>query len=572
MLWKDGYMGVADAKGKILIAPDTYHEIGYNIGDDGKVRFLCITRDGGSSICDEKGELIVHTEYFLIVPKGKGKDFYYEISDGNASGKMDINGNIITPISGKKSAMLKQVKSDDKTYFIWRDIHNKCFVKDSDGNIVIEPTYDLIGFYNNHFTVWKGQYMGLINNKGEIIVPTDKHFISIGPLENYIVATTLDDKQAIYGYDGNEIYPAIHKKVGLHVKKIYEGNDSIISFRDAIGCLGVKDLKGNILVQPIYDDMNFIESDLGFYFLVFKNGKVGMQDLSGNLIFEPEYKGFKIHDDKDNPFFFISTGYMGIADIDGNIIINPEIFDEITFDPQKKQFTGITGKRRCVFSNTGKLLSDNKRDVQKEEYIDLADAAFEKEKYKKAAEFYGKAIAILPSASLYFNRGVSYYNPGKYIEAINDFYQTLNSNPSERLRDRSLDLIGKAEHYQEQKEYNQAQLASAIFGLAMTGVNYAIQSKSKPSYQRSNNTSSGYSSSSTSSNRSNNSQSGSVAKPKQKCGICGGKGSIVEYAPNYGIAEEKWCDECGKKVAAGHYHKTCTYCHGTGENRISQYC
>lgn len=563
LLWKDGYMGVADVKGKILIAPDKYFEIGENIGDDGKVRFMCVQYDGGSSVYDNKGELLVHTDFFLTVPKGKGKDAYYEISDGNASGKMDLNGNIIEPIFDKKTAMLKQVESDSKTYSIWRDQNNKYFVKDSDGNIIVDPIYDRIGFHNNHFVVGKGRYTGLINNRGKIIVPPDKYF-TVAVLEKYVVATTSDDKQAIFSLDGDEIFPAIHKKVALDVKKIYEGKDSIVSFRDAIGCWGVKDLSGNILVEPIYDDLNYIESDLGFYFLVFKNGKVGLQDLSGNLILEPEYIGIELHSDKEFPFFYINTGYMGIADLDGNIIINPEIFEEISYNSQKQQFTGIIGKRKCVFSNNGKLLSDNKRQIQAEEFTDLADTAFEKKNFKKAAELYGEAIALSPCASLYFNRGVSYYNAYKYIEAINDFYQTLNSNPSDRLRKRSLDLIAKAEHYQEQKEYNQGQLASAIFGLAMTGVNYAVQSKPKGKYSRINNTSTRISSSSSYHN-SEDIQNSSVTKQKHKCGICGGKGSTVEYAPTYGIADEKWCDDCAKKVVNGHYHKTCTYCHGTGE-------
>lgn len=570
MLWKDGFMGVADMKGKILITPNKYNAIGKNIGEDGKITFTYSIYGGGSGVCNEKGEEIIHTDYYITVPKGKGKGAYYEISDGNGIGKLSLSGEILTPISGKKDAMINQVVSNGMSYYIWRDKNNKCYVKNPEGEIIIEPTYDWIGFYNNHFTVWNGQYMGLVNNKGKIIVPTEDHFVSIGPLEKHIVATTLEDKQALFGYDGKLIFPAIHKQANLEIKKIYNGNDSIISFRDAIGCWGVKDLKGNLLVQPIYDDLNFLESDFGFYFYVFKNGKVGLQDLNGNLIFEPEYKNITISTDKSNPFFFINTGFMGVADLDGNTIINPEMFEEISFNPKNKQFTGTVGKRRCTFSYIGKLLSDNQKQVQKEEYTDLADAEFEKGNYKKAAELYGKAISVSPTASLYFNRGVSYYNASKYYEAIADFNKTLNSNPSERLRDRSLDLIGKAEHYQEQKEYNQMQLASAIFGLAMTGVNYALQSKSKrssnSSYSSPVRSSASSSSSSAPSNYNNRGEdTSSISKQKQKCGFCGGKGSTVEYVANYGIDTEPWCDECGKKVVSGHYHKTCTHCHGTGE-------
>lgn len=566
MLWKDGYMGVADMKGNILIAPDKYNSIGRNVGDDGRITFTYSIYGAGSGVCNEKGESLIHTDFYMTVPKDKGKDFYYEIQDGNGIGKLDRNGNILSPIKGKGTKQINQVQSYGKTYTILRNESNKCFVKNSDGKIIIEPVYDWIGFYNNHFTVWTGQYMGLINTDGKVIVPTAKHFISIGALEKYVVATTLDDKQAIYGYDGKMIFSALHKHVSLDVKNIYEGNDTIVSYRDAVGCWGVKDLNDNILVPPVYDDLNYLESDLGFYFYVFKDGKVGLQDIQGNLIFEPEYKNITISTDKSNPFFFINTGYMGVADIEGNTIITPEIFEKMSFNPKNKQFTGTVGKRICVFSNNGKLISDNHKQVQQEEYTDMADNEFEKGNYKKAAELYGKAINLNPTASLYFNRGVSYYNANKYNEAIADFNRTLNAKPSDRLRDRSLDLIGKAEHYQQQKEYNQMQLASAIFGLAMTGVNYALQSKSNKTSGTSY-TQSSRSSYSSSSSRQSESDVNPSSKPKQKqkCGFCGGKGSVVKYVANYGIDNEPWCDECGKKVVSGHYHQTCTQCKGTGE-------
>lgn len=567
LLWKNGFMGVADMKGNILVSPDKYHSIGRNVGEDGKITFTYSIYGGGSGVCNEKGEEIIHTEYYATLPKGKGKNRYYEITDGNCVGKLDNNGNLLIPITNKVTSQINQVESDGKIFTIWRNESNKCFVKNSKGEILIGPEYDWIGFYNNHFTVWKGQYMGLINTVGKVIVPTDNHYISIGPLEKYITARTLDDKQAIYGYDGKMIFPAIHKHACLDVKKIYEDNDSIISYRDAPRNWGVKNLRGEILVPPVYDDLNYLESDLGFYFYVFKNGKVGLQDLAGNIIFEPEYKGISISKDKNNPFFFINTGYMGIADLDGNVIINPEIFEKISFDPKKKQFTGTAGRRKCIFTNDGKLISDNLNQVKQYEYADLADAEFKKGNYKKAAEWYGKAIAVAPMASFYFNRGVSYYNANKYYEAIADFKKTLDSRPSDRLRDRAIDLIGKAEHYQEQKEYRQMQLASAIFGLAMTGINYAVQSKSKSrkSTSSSYRTSGGSSYSSSSSSSRGDDNGGTTTKQKQKCGFCGGKGSIVKYQSNFGIDNEPWCDECEKKVVSGHYHQTCTHCNGTGE-------
>ena len=52
---------------------------------------------------------------------------------------------------------------------------------------------------------------------------------------------------------------------------------------------------------------------------------------------------------------------------------------------------------------------------------------------------------------------------------------------------------------------------------------------------------------------------------KRKCGICGGKGTVIDDVPNFGIDTHPYCEECGKTVTSGHYHKTCSRCHGKGE-------
>ena len=58
--------------------------------------------------------------------------------------------------------------------------------------------------------------------------------------------------------------------------------------------------------------------------------------------------------------------------------------------------------------------------------------------------------------------------------------------------------------------------------------------------------------------------SSNSSKKQSTCGFCGGKGSTVEYTANYGIEKDFYCDECGKTVTNGHYHRTCTHCGGKG--------
>lgn len=569
ILRKNGFMGVADSDGKIIIKPDTYHEIGKSIGLDDNVTFNFVIYGKGSGVCDKTGKEIIRTTYYTTTFKTKGKDVYYEVTNGNSVGTLNLKGEVITPITNSHDAQITPFAFAGKSLILWRAKNNKMMVTDTNGGVIIEPEYDMIGVYKNYFVVTKGQYQGLLDENGKMIISPDSHYTQIYFMQDYVLGKTLDDNKAIIGYDGELIFPAIHKHVVMNVKQIYTKNDTIISFADmAPGGFGVKDLQGNVLVQPIWDDLNYIESNYGFYFHIFRNRKVGLQDLNGNILLQPEYNNITLCNDKNNPFFWIRTGaYYGVADLQGKIIINPETFEDISFDSKTKQFTGTIGKRKCVFSYDGKLLSDNQPQVQRDEYINQADLAFEEEKYKIAAEYYTKAIAVSPSAVLFFNRGISYYNMDKYTDAISDFRLALKSNPSDRVRDRAIDLIGKAEYYQEQKEIRRLQIVQAIFGVALTGINYAIQSQagytSTPTYNSNYSTQSSNSSSYDS--YSNSSSNSSTSQQKQKCGFCGGKGSTIDYVANFGINEEPWCDECGKRVTSGHYHKKCTHCNGTGE-------
>ena len=57
----------------------------------------------------------------------------------------------------------------------------------------------------------------------------------------------------------------------------------------------------------------------------------------------------------------------------------------------------------------------------------------------------------------------------------------------------------------------------------------------------------------------------SSTRPKSTCGLCSGTGKVVDWTPDYtGKGKSKYCSECGKNVPYGHYHKTCSLCHGKG--------
>ena len=60
------------------------------------------------------------------------------------------------------------------------------------------------------------------------------------------------------------------------------------------------------------------------------------------------------------------------------------------------------------------------------------------------------------------------------------------------------------------------------------------------------------------------SSSSSSSSQASRCGLCGGRGSTIEYTSNYGISKKEYCSQCGKDMMANHYHKTCQLCNGKG--------
>jgi len=49
-----------------------------------------------------------------------------------------------------------------------------------------------------------------------------------------------------------------------------------------------------------------------------------------------------------------------------------------------------------------------------------------------------------------------------------------------------------------------------------------------------------------------------------KCNLCNGSGEVTDDTTNPSFGNTKYCNKCKKTVPAGHYHKQCPSCKGTG--------
>ena len=112
---------------------------------------------------------------------------------------------------------------------------------------------------------------------------------------------------------------------------------------------------------------------------------------------------------------------------------------------------------------------------------------------------------------------------------------------------------------------NQVELVNAISSAALSTVNAFTQKQGGVPVHNGSISTSGRETVTSSSYDSDDTPNNSQKEPsKRKCGVCGGKGSIVEYTAGFGLSTRKYCSDCGKDVDGTHYHKTCTSCHGKG--------
>lgn len=119
----------------------------------------------------------------------------------------------------------------------------------------------------------------------------------------------------------------------------------------------------------------------------------------------------------------------------------------------------------------------------KAEYVAEAETAFRNGKYKKAAKLYSKAIKIENSLTLKFNRGLAYYNGGKYKPAISDFWDVkYSSSADEELKEKADKLMTDAKALQAERDEKRAQAWSTVLGVTLGIMGAALDAASYSTY------------------------------------------------------------------------------------------
>lgn len=185
--------------------------------------------------------------------------------------------------------------------------------------------------------------------------------------------------------------------------------------------------------------------------------------------------------------------------------------------------------------------------------------------YKEAVKKYTQLLEKESRADFYMSRGICQFERHKWKKAISDLEVSLNMEGlSEDSRKEAEMYLKKAKKERRIQLENRANLWSGIAAMALVTTATVIQASNTNNNPQTSQASTVSKTNDDFSDNTNEEKTVNTIKEKSECPICHGAGKIVEYASNFGISDEKYCEECGKMVIAGHYHKTCSYCSGKG--------
>ena len=177
-------------------------------------------------------------------------------------------------------------------------------IKDAAGNIVMEPSYSSIdAFYGDYATVYNGEKYGLINTKGELVLPTQFDRIRRNYYGPYDKKTGSDSYEAA-GYfcvlsDGKVGFANMDGEVTCeprYSEKIMDLYGASALYTDMENNRHLLAADGNDVVVD-YKSILGLEGASGMLFKVYDGNGYGVIDWHGELVFPCEYDSINMSGD-----------------------------------------------------------------------------------------------------------------------------------------------------------------------------------------------------------------------------------------------------------------------------------
>jgi len=181
----------------------------------------------------------------------------------------------------------------------------------TDGKLILEPKYDIIKkFWNGHAKVKSGELWGIINQKGEVIIPAEYN-----ELGTY-------NTNGVWGRKGDNFGIVLNGKL-----KVVEGADKIWNFHDNSSLTyarknkkwGFVNQKGEWVIQPAYDKAKTFVNGLA----PVSKGKIwGYINEKGEEVISFDYRDAEIF--AANGLAPVKDKKWGFINTTGNLVIPME--------------------------------------------------------------------------------------------------------------------------------------------------------------------------------------------------------------------------------------------------------
>lgn len=225
---------------------------------------------------------------------------------------------------------------------------------------------DFYHFGKDLFKVKEKNLWGIINDKGEIILPIQYLKIEfIGPYrsyydfikmpEKYYFIETPDNRNGLINQEGKVLIdPNSYNRLFLLVHEIKSGGEAgnILLSVESNGKWGVISADGKFIIPPIYDFIgsiydSYCSRDREDICLVYQNGRQGIISPTGETIVAPDKFERIVNVYGDFVEVCLEGGY-GIIDLKGNIVLSPR-YDNIELKDGFAIFSKMDNNNRAHY-------------------------------------------------------------------------------------------------------------------------------------------------------------------------------------------------------------------------------
>lgn len=291
---KEDKYGVVNKISRLVVAYE-YDDI-----SDFSEGYAVVEKNEKYGYINKRGKLIIPTIYT------KAGDF----SEGLAGVELNGKSGYISPTGAKKISLIYDWVNEFKDGLAKVKSANKFGLINKRGVFVLPFEYDFLGeFSENAIMVVKADKYGFSNDKGLLIVPLEYDFTGQSMLslkfKNNMVIAQKDGKQGIIDRSGNYLTTKSYDRIGIFshglaaVKKsdkwgyidvdmklviphkyltAKEFTDSIAKVTDELGKVGFINMKGEPIIDFIYDDAQQLKD--GWIIVTIKDRK-GLINISG---------------------------------------------------------------------------------------------------------------------------------------------------------------------------------------------------------------------------------------------------------------------------------------------------